>query len=76
MEKLLQILEDIVPEVDFNTETALVDKHILTSFNILSIVSEIEDEFDVELSPADLIPDNFNSAKNLWNLIEKRMNEN
>ena len=76
MEKLLEILEDIVPEVDFNTETALVDKHILTSFNILSIVSEIEDEFDVELSPADLIPDNFNSAKNLWNLIEKRMNEN
>ena len=76
MDKLLEILEDIVPDVDFNTETSLVDKHILTSFAILSIVSEIEDEFDVELSPADLIPDNFNSAKSLWNLIDKRMNEN
>ena len=75
MEKLIKILEDIAPDVDFNKETALVDNHILTSFDILSIVSEIEDEFDVELSPVDLVPSNFNSAKSLWDLIQKHMDE-
>ena len=62
MEELLEILEGIAPGEDF-------DDHILDSFAILSLVSEIEDTFDVEVSPAELIPANFNSAKSLWEMI-------
>ena len=73
MEEFLELLKDIVPGVDFETSTDLIDGGILTSFDILSIVSEIEDEYGVELSPKDLKPGNFNSAKALWNLVEERM---
>ena len=69
MEELIEILEDIEPGVDYATCTTLIDDHILDSFGILSLVSEIEDAFEVEVSPAELIPDNFNSAERLWNMI-------
>ena len=69
MEELIEILEDIEPGVDYATCTTLIDDHILDSFGILSLVSEIEDAFEVEVSPAELIPDNFNSAERIWNMI-------
>ena len=69
MEELINILEEIVPGVDYENTTTLIDDHILDSFAILSLVSEIEDTFDVEVSPAELIPANFNSAKSLWEMI-------
>ena len=70
MEELLELLQEIVPDADFENCETLIDDKILTSFDVLTIVSEIEDEFHVEMSPADLIPENFNSAKALWKLIE------
>ena len=73
MDKFVEFLSDIVAGVDFENFTTLIDDKILSSFDILSIVSEIEDEYDVELSPADLTPANFNSAKALWELVEKNM---
>ena len=73
MEEFLEFLEDVVPGVDFENSTDLIDGHKLSSFDILSIVSEIEDEYGVELSPKDLKPENFNSAKALWKLVEERM---
>ncbi len=76
MEKLLEILEEIAPGEDFMNCTTLIDDHILDSFAILSLVSEIEDEFDVEISPAELIPENFNSAAKLWEMICKLKGEN
>ena len=47
----------------------LIDDHILDSFGILSLVSEIEDAFDIEVSPAELVAENFNSAESLWKMI-------
>ena len=66
MEELLEILEGIAPGEDFENCTTLIDDHILDSFAILSLVSEIEGTF---VSPAELIPANFNSAKSLWEMI-------
>lgn len=71
MEQLLAILEDINPDVDFKNCTTLIDDGILDSFAILSIVSEIQDEFDVSITPAEIIPDNFNSAQALWSMVER-----
>ena len=75
MEELIEILEGIQPGVDYHTCTTLIDDHILDSFGILSLVSEIEDAFDVEVSPAELVPDNFNSAERLMAMINRLKGE-
>lgn len=70
MDKLLQILSELRPDVDFASETALIDNGVLDSFDIISLVSELNDAFGISISPADLDPENFNSAANMWKLIE------
>ncbi len=71
MEELMEILEDICPDVDFENEKSLVDDKILSSFDIISIISEISDTYDIRITPAEIIPENFNSADALWNMICK-----
>lgn len=71
MEKLLEILNEVNPDVDYENCTTLIDDGLLDSFAILEIVSEINDEFDVEVSAPDIVPENFNSAKALWKMIQK-----
>ncbi len=71
MEKLLEILKEIRPDIDFENNDKLIDGGFLASLEIMEIVSEISDAFDVELSPADIIPQNFNSAKAMWDMIQR-----
>lgn len=71
MDKLIEILEEIQPDVDYRECTTLIDDGLLDSFAILSIVGEIEDEFGVSVTPAEIIPENFNSAESLWEMIER-----
>lgn len=75
MNELLEILSDLHPEVDFETETGLIDKKILDSFDIVTLVTEIDDAYDVQISAEELIPENFNSAQALYALIESKMDE-
>ena len=75
MEKLIEILEELQPDVDFENTNDLVDGRYLDSLTILSLIAEIEDEFDVEIPATEIIPSNFNSAKNIWTLIEKLKEE-
>lgn len=71
MEKLLEILKSVRSDVDFEKETALIDDGILDSFDVVSIISEIDDAFDVQIRITELDPDNFNSAKSIWDLVQK-----
>lgn len=71
MEKLLKILNDIKPEINFEEEDNLIEKSILTSFEIIRLVMDINNEFDIEISPLHIIPENFKSAKAIMALIEK-----
>ena len=71
MEELLAILEDLHPEVDFETEECLIDHGILDSFDIITIISEIADTFDVVVPAKEIIPENFNSAEALWDMITR-----
>lgn len=75
MEQLLEILNDVEPGVDYETCTTLIDDGILDSFAILTLVGEISDAFDVEVTPAELIPENFNSAQAIWAMIQKLQEE-
>lgn len=70
MEKLLEILKNIRPDVDFENETALIDDGILDSFDVVSIISEIDDAYGVQIRVTELDPDNFNSAESLMALIK------
>ena len=74
-EKIMEILQDIRPDVDFENEKALIDGHILDSFDILAVVAELVEEFDVEINVQDLLPENFNSVEGLVDLVTKLQEE-
>ena len=71
MEELLEILKSIRPDVNFENETELIDEGILDSFDVVSIISEIDDKFDVQIRINELDPENFNSVESIWSLIQK-----
>ena len=73
--ELMEILEETRPEIDFETETALIDDQLLDSFDIISIVSEINDAFDISINVNDLLPENFNSVDAILELIERMEDE-
>ncbi len=75
MEELLEILQDIKPGVDFENETALIDNGVLDSLDIIKLVGQISDEFDVEVEVTDLVPANFNSAKAMYAMIQRLEDE-
>ena len=75
MEELLESLRDIDDSVDYENETALIDDHILDSFGIITLISEIEEKFDIEVDAAEMTPENFNSAAAMWKMIQ-RLQEN
>ena len=71
MKKLLDILWEINPDIDFKTEDALIDGGMLDSFDIVTLVAEIDDAFGIEIPAEALIPENFNSAKAIFALIQQ-----
>ena len=71
MEKLLEILTSLHPDVDFATTSDLVDDGILDSLDIVTLVTEIDAEFDVTIPAEEIVPENFNSAEALMSLIER-----
>ncbi len=75
MEALLDILRDLHPDVDFETNERLIDDKILDSFDIVALIADINNEFDVAIPAEDIVPENFNSAKALYALIERLEDE-
>ena len=71
MEELLEILQELHPEVDFEECDSLVDDKILDSFDIISLITEINSTFDVAVPAEEIIPENFNSAQALWEMIDR-----
>ena len=75
MERLIEILEEIKPEVDYRECENLIDGHYLDSLSILSLVAELEEEYDITIPTVEIIPDNFNSARKLWTMIQSLQEE-
>ncbi|MEG0328248.1 MAG: acyl carrier protein [Erysipelothrix sp.] len=75
MEKIIEILNQINPAIDYENVTDLVDGGHLDSMSILELVTELESEFDVDISPIDLVPANFNSVSALWSLMSRLRDE-
>ena len=75
MERLIEILEDIQPQADYETCTTLIDDHILDSMSIIDLVAELEEEFDVTIPTVEIIPANFNSAQAMYDMITRLQEE-
>jgi acyl carrier protein len=75
METILEILGGLHPEVDFEACDTLIDDKILDSFDIVSIVTDISDEFDITIPVEEIVPKNFNSAKSLYAMVERLLDE-
>ncbi len=71
MEEVIGILESVHPDVDYGTEAGLIDKRILDSFDVVNIVGELMDTFDIEINAEHMIPENFNSAQAIFQLVIK-----
>ena len=75
MEKLMNILMEIDDSIDYENEKALIDGRLLDSFGVITLVSELEDAYDIEIEASEMIPDNFNSAEAIYKMVQ-RLQEN
>ena len=75
MEKILEILKSVRSDVDFENEKSLIDDGILDSFDVVSVVGELCDEFDITITAEDLEPENFNSVEAIAALVERLQDE-
>lgn len=74
-EELLEILEELHPDIDFESEESLIDDKLLDSFDVVTLVTEIGSAFDVEITAADMIPENFNSLSAMTAMVDRMLEE-
>ncbi len=71
----MNILNEIDDSVNWMEEAALVDDRILDSFGVITLISELEDTFDIQIEASEIVPENFNSVNAMWTMIN-RLQEN
>ena len=71
MEQLIAILKNMHPEVDFAVADDLIGEGVLDSLDIVTLITEINNTFEVSIPAEEVIPENFSSAASLWTLIER-----
>lgn len=75
LSEIIELLEDIKEDVDYEDEDQLVDARILDSFDILAVIGALDEEFDVAVPAKDIIPDNFNSAQAICELVNRLLED-
>ena len=71
MEELIRILEDVRDDVDYSETKNLIDGKIFTSFDIIQLISTLDDEYDISIPAAEIVPANFNSAEAIYALVQR-----
>lgn len=74
-ERIMKILEELRPDVTFEGESKLIDDGILDSFDIVTLVYELNEEFSIDVQVEELVPDNFNSVEAMVLLVEEKLAE-
>lgn len=75
MEKILEILKEVRKDVDFENNKNLIDDGILDSFDVVEIADELMDEYNIEITVADIDPENFNSVECIYNMVQRKIEE-
>lgn len=74
-EKILEVVKSVRPDVDFESETALIDDEILDSFDVIQIVTELMEAFGIFIDADDIEPENLNSLANIKEMVERKLND-
>ena len=75
MDEILEILEGINPDIDFETCDTLVDDGRLASLDIVSVIAELSDAFDITIPARDIVPENFNSAEAMYAMVQRLLDD-
>lgn len=75
MEEILDILNGLGLDADFENRTTLIDDGILESLDIVTIIAELSDAFDITIPARDIVPENFNSAEAMLNMVNRLLDE-
>ncbi|MCR5789980.1 MAG: acyl carrier protein [Lachnospiraceae bacterium] len=71
MEQLIELLQDVRDDIDFESCTDLIDGKVLSSFDIIQIISVLDDEYDISIPATEIVPENFNSAEAIFRMVQK-----
>ena len=74
-ERILEVVKSIRPDVDFERETAVIDDEVLDSFDVIQIVTELMEEFNIFIDADDIEPENLNSLENIRDMVERKLND-
>lgn len=74
-ERILEVVKSVRPDVDFERETALIDDEVLDSFDVIQIVTELMEEFNIFIDADDIEPENLNSLENIRDMVERKLND-
>ena len=69
MEEIIKILEGYNEEIDFSTATGIIDDDLIDSIDVTSLITELENTFNISIGMEDIIPDNFNTVDAIWKMI-------
>ena len=75
MEELISILNDMDDSIDWENTDNLIDDRIMDSFMVISLISELTDQFDIDIEASEIVPENLNSVEAMWKMIT-RLQEN
>ena len=75
LDDIIEVLEDVREDIDYEQEKKLIDDGILDSFDILSIISALNEEFDITIPAKDIVPENFNSAEAMLAMVQRLVEE-
>ena len=75
MEELIEVLKSVKPGYDFTEDTELIKNKVFDSLAMIQLVAELSDEFDVEIAAEDIVPENFESVKSIYNMIKRLEDE-
>ena len=74
-DRILEVVKSVRPDVDFENESALIDDEILDSFDVIQIVTELMEEFNIFIDADDIEPENLNSLENIRKMVERKLND-
>lgn len=75
MEALMNILMGIDENIDWKKENSLIDDRLLDSFGVITLISELEEVFAIEIEAVEIVPENLNSVDAIWKMVQ-RLKEN
>lgn len=70
-DKVFEILANIRPEFDFTEEGDFIEKGILDSFDVVTLVADLDSTFGISIDGVDIVPENFSSVDSIIGLLVK-----